>query len=283
VELESMRFAEPLVEIALEPKRRSELQSLATALKRMADEDPTLKTGTEAETGRVVLRGMGELHLQIAIEKLEKLGLEVKGSAPRVAYRESITRTSRVTYRLKKQGGGPGMFAVVTLEVAPLERDAGNRFVDLSSGGAVPKEYASGVDKGVRGALSRGPVAGHPVVDVEVRLLDGQVHSNDSSAMAFEIAGSLAVQQALKEAGPKLIEPVMAVEVTVPDAFVGAVLADVAQRRGKVQSMSQRGGLMVVSALVPLSELFGYVDALRSRSEGRGSVTMRHSHYDFVG
>jgi elongation factor G len=248
----------------------------------MCEEDPTLRVGTEAETGRVVLRGMGELHLQICREKLEALELELKASAPRVAYRETIRGTARTTYRHKKQGGGPGQFAVVTLEVAPLPRDTGTRFVDLTRGGAVPAEYVSGVEKGARGALTRGVLDGHPVVDVEVRLLDGQTHSHDSSPMAFEIAASLAVQQALKAAGPCLLEPVMAVEVVVPEPFVGAVLADVGRRRGRVQAMAQRAGAMVVSAHVPLAELFGYVDALRSLSEGRGSVSMQSSHYDVV-
>jgi elongation factor G len=282
VKLEEMRFSEPLVEVALEPKRRTDQQLLADALKRMADEDPTLKIGTEPETGRVVLRGMGELHLQIARERLEKLDLELTASAPRVAYRETVRRTGRATYRLKKQGGGPGMFAVVTLEVAPLARDAGFKFVNSSRGGAVPAEYVSGVEKGVRGALTRGVLQGYPVVDVEVRLLDGDIHSNDSSALAFELAGSMACQEALKAAEPCLLEPVMAIEVVVPEAFVGAVLGDVAQRRGQVQAMEPRGPSMVVTAHVPLAELFGYVDALRSKSEGRGGVTMTKSHYDFV-
>jgi elongation factor G len=282
VTLEAMTFPEPLVEVALEPKRRSDMAALSQALQRMAEEDPTLKVGTEAETGRVVLRGMGELHLQICREKLSKLELELKVSAPRVAYRETIRETARTTYRHKKQGGGPGQFAVVTLEVAPLPRDTGVRFVDLVRGGAVPAEYVSGVEKGVRGALTRGVLDGHPVVDVEVRLVDGQTHSHDSSPMAFEIAASLAVQQALKAASPCLLEPVMAVEVVVPEAFVGAVLADVSRRRGRVQAMAHRAAAMVVSAHVPLAELFGYVDALRSLSEGRGSVSMQSSHYDVV-
>jgi elongation factor G len=282
VTLEAMRFPEPLVELALEPKRRSDQAALAEALRRMAEEDPTLKVGTEAETGRVVLRGMGELHLQICREKLEKLSLELKVSPPRVAYRETVQTTARTTYRLKKQGGGPGQFAEVTLEVAPLERDAGVRFVDLTTGGVVPKEYVHGVEEGARGALTRGVLDGHPVVDVEVRLVDGQTHSHDSSTLAFEIAGSLAVQQALKSASPCLLEPVMAVEVVVPEPFVGAVLADIGRRRGKVQAMAQRAGAMVVSAHVPLAELFGYVDALRSLSEGRGNVSMQRSHYAAV-
>jgi elongation factor G len=225
---------------------------------------------------------MGELHLQICRERLAALKLEVKASAPRVAYRETIRTVAGATHRLKKQGGGPGMYAEVTLEVAPLPRGDGVRFVDQQRGGAVPKEYVAGVEKGVRAALSRGVLADYPVVDVEVRLLDGDTHSHDSSAMAFEIAGSLACQQAVKAAHVCLLEPVMAVEVVVPEAFVGAVLADLGQRRGKVQSMGQRTGSMVVSAFVPLAELFGYVDALRSRSEGRGTVAMERSHYDLA-
>ncbi|MBL8954831.1 MAG: elongation factor G [Myxococcaceae bacterium] len=282
VKLEEMSFAEPLVELALESKRRDDRQTLADALKRMTDEDPTLKVSTEAETGRVVLRGMGELHLQIVLERLEHQGLELKASAPSVAYRETVRRTSRTTYRLKKQSGGPGMFAVVTLEVSPLQRDEGFRFVDLTRGGSVPKEYASGVEKGVRGALTRGPLGGHPVVDVEVRLIDGETHPKDSSAMAFEIAGSLALQEALRAAAPALLEPVMAVEVVVPEDFVGAVLADLGGRRGQVQGMAQKAATKVISAFVPLAELFGHVASLRSRSTGRGSVTMRHARYDFA-
>jgi len=282
VKLAEMSFAEPLVELALEPKKRGDRQALADALKRMTDEDPTLKTHTEAETGRVILRGMGELHLQIAIERLEGLRLELKASAPRVAYRETVRHAGRAQHRLKKQTGGPGMFAVVTVEVAPLQRDEGHRFVDLTRGGSVPREYVSGVEKGARAALTRGPLGGHPVVDVEVRLLDGETHAKDSSAMAFEIAGSLAVQEALKAAQPALLEPVMAVEVVVPEAHVGAVLADLGGRRGRVQGMSEKAGAKVISAFVPLAELFGYVDALRSRSAGRGSVTMQHARYDWA-
>ncbi|MFT3843031.1 MAG: elongation factor G [Myxococcaceae bacterium] len=282
VTLKAISFPEPLVELALEPRSRTEQQALLSALRKMAEEDPTLKVGTEAETGRVVLRGMGELHLQICRERLAALKLEVKASAPRVAYRETIRSTQRTTYRLKKQGGGPGQFAVVTLEVAPLPRDSGVRFVDQVRGGAISAEYVAGVEKGVKAALSRGVLSEFPVVDVEVRLLDGETHSHDSSAMAFEIAGSLACQQAVKAAQPCLLEPVMAVEVVVPEAFVGAVLADLGQRRGKVQAMGQRNRAMVVSAFVPLAELFGYVDALRSRSEGRGTVSMERSHYDFA-
>lgn len=199
-----------------------------------------------------------------------------------MAYRETVQGTARVTYRLKKQGGGPGQFAVVTLEVAPLPRDSGVRFSNLSRGGAVEAEYVNGVEKGVRGALSRGALEGYPLVDVEVRLIDGETHSNDSSALAFELAGSMACQQAVRQAAPCLLEPVMRIEVVVPEAFVGAVLADVGARRGRVQSMGQRSGAMVITAHVPLAELFGYVDALRSRSEGRGSVSMQMAHYDVV-
>lgn len=282
VQLKTMSFPEPLVEVALEPKAGGDQQALLGALRRMAEEDPTLKVGTEPETGRVVLRGMGELHLQICREKLAKAKLEVKAAAPRVAYRETIRTVATTTYRLNKQRGGPGQFAVVTLEVAPLPRETGLRFVDLIRGGSIPAEYAAGVEKGVRGALSRGILKGYPVVDVEVRLLDGETHSHDSSALAFEIAGSLAFQQAAKAAAPCLLEPVMAVEVVVPEAFVGAVLADLGQRRGRVQGVAERNRAMVVTAHVPLAELFGYVDALRSRSEGRASVTMEKSHYDFA-
>ena len=279
VQLEAMQFPEPLVELALEPKTRAEQSRLTDAVRKMAEEDPTLQVTTEVETGRVVLRGMGELHLQICLEKLEEAKIGVKSSAPRVAYRETARQVARATYRLKKQGGGPGQFAVVTLEVAPLERGAGVRFVNLSKGGVVAAEYVAGVEKGVRGALTRGVLEGHPVVDVEVRLLDGEAHSHDSSAMAFEVAGSLALQEALKSASCCVLEPVMAVEVVVPEPRLGAVLGDLSSRRGRVQSMGPRHGAMVVDAFVPLAELFGYVDALRSRTEGRGTVSMRPHGY----
>jgi elongation factor G len=305
VVLEPMHFPEPLVELALEPRSRAELPRLTDAVRRMAEEDPTLQVSTEAETGRVVLRGMGELHLQICLEKLEDANIACKASAPKVAYRETVRRSATATFRLKKQGGGPGQFAQVTLEVAVHperakrvegvgnssvhpERSAqrgvervpdSNPFKNLCKGGSVPSEYVAGVEKGVRGALSRGVLEAGPMVDVEVRLLDGQAHSNDSSARAFEIAGSMACQEALKAADPVRLEPVMAVEVVVPEARVGAVLGDLSSRRGRVLSMSQRSGAMVVEALVPLAELFGYVDALRSKTEGRGTCSMRPHGY----
>jgi elongation factor G len=277
--LEAMHFPEPVVELVLEPKARADQERLSIALHKLALEDPSLKVSSDEETSQVLLKGMGELHLEIAVDKLHTdYGVEVTTGAPTVAYRETLARPAKATHRLKKQSGGPGQFAVVSLEVVPLPRGQGLKFVDASVGGGVPKEFRAAVEKGVRGALSRG--VQFPLVDIEVRLLDGESHSHDSNALAFEIAGSLAFQQAAREAGTVVLEPVMAVEVLIPSASIGTVLGDLSARRGRVLGFEQRGPVQVVDARVPLAEMFGYVGSLRGRTEGRGSATMQLSHYD---
>ncbi len=281
VVLGAMHFPEAVIELVLEPKSRVDQERLPVALRKLALEDPTLRLATDDETGQVLLKGMGELHLQIAIERLRSNhGVEVSTGEPKVAFRETVTRNARATYRLKKQNSGPGQFAEVTLEVGPLPRGKGFVFVDATTGAAIPKEFKPAIEKGVKGAMGRG--ARFPLVDVEVKLIDGLAHSHDSNALAFEIAGSLAFQQAAREAGVVTLEPVMAVEVLVPSASVGAVLGDLSARRGRVLAMTPRGPLQVVDARVPLAELYGYVGSLRGRSEGRGTVSMSLSHYDLA-
>jgi elongation factor G len=278
--LESLVVPEPVLELAVEPKTQADADRLAVALQRLALEDPSLRVHTDRESGQTRIEGMGELHLAVLVEKLKlQHQVEVRTGKPAVAFRETISTGAETTYRHIKQGGGPGQFAVVTLQVSPLPRGAGLVFRDETRSGAVAKEFIPAVEKGVRGAVQKGVGFGFPVVDVEVALTDGQMHSNDSSALAFEIAGSMAFQQACRQAGPQRLEPVMEVEVTTPEESLGSVLGDVGRRRGLVQTLSVRGHLHVVVAHVPLAETFGIVDELRGLSHGRASASMKMSHY----
>ncbi len=278
--LESLQVPEPVVELAVEPRRQVDHEAFTAGLRKLALEDPSLAVVIDDETGQTLLRGMGELHLEIALDRLKtRYGVEARAGQPAVSYRETLKGTARVDYRHVRQTGGPGQYAHVVLEVSPLPRGGGFVFSDEVSGGAVPREYIPAVEKGIRGALARGVLAGHPVVDVKVRLLDGSTHPKDSSAMAFELAGSLAFQQAARSAGVFLLEPVLAVEVTTPPDFVGAVIGDLGSRRGRVLHLEAAERVQRVQAQVPLKELFGYADALRSRTEGRASASLRFSHY----
>jgi elongation factor G len=278
--LESMVFPEPVVELAIHPATAADKDRLPGALRKLALEDPSLRVSTDEESGETRLRGMGELHLEVVVDKLRTdHGVEARTGAPSVQYRETISRPAQATYRHVKQDGGPGQFAVVTLRVAPLERGAGFRFVDETHGGSVPKEFVPSVRKGVEGAMERGLIAGHPVVDVEATLLDGAFHAKDSSGMAFEIAGSLAFQEAARLAGPHLLEPVMAVETVTPAESLGAVVGDLSGRRGHMLGLGERGNARVVQAQAPLSALFGYVPNLRGLSRGRATATLRFSHF----
>ena len=281
--LESMVFPEPVVELAIYPQTAADKDRLSGGLRKLALEDPSLHVSTDAESGETRISGLGELHLEIVVDKLKTdHGVEARTGAPSVSYRETISRPAQTTYRHVKQDGGLGQFAVVTLSVTPLERGAGFRFIDGTRGGSVPKEFVPAVRKGVEGALARGIVAGHPVVDVEATLLDGAFHQKDSSAMAFEIAGSKAFQEAARQAGPQLLEPVMAVEVVTPAESLGAVVGDLNGRRGHVLGLGERGNARVVEARAPLSELFGYVPKLRGMSHGRASATMLFAQYQVV-
>ncbi len=278
--LGSLEVPEPVVELAVEPRLKAQHEAFATGLRKLALEDPSLHVAIDEETGQTLLRGMGELHLDITLDRLHtRYGVEARTGKPAVSYRESVASTGRADYRHVRQTGGPGQYAHVVLEVSPLPRGGGFVFVNEVSGGSVPHEYVPAVEKGARGAAARGVQAGHPVVDVKVRLLDGSTHPKDSSALAFELAGSLAFQQAARSAGVFLLEPILAVEVTTPTAFVGTVIGDLGARRGRVQQLHAEGQLQRVEALVPLEAMFGYADALRSRTEGRASAHLRFSHY----
>lgn len=279
VTLEAIHVPDPVVTLAVEPLRSADRDKLGLALAHLALEDPSLLVGTDPESGTTVVRGMGELHLEVAVEKLRAAGVEVRTGQPEVAYRETLAGTASADVKHAKQTGGPGQFARVVVEVSPLPRGEGFRFEDATHGGAVPREFVAAVEKGVRFAMARGVLAAFPVIDVRARLVDGETHATDSSAAAFEIAGSLAFQEAARRAGLLLLEPVLRLEVVVSDGHLGAVLGDIAARRGRVRATTARGSGHVVDACVPLRASFGYVSALRSMTQGRGSATLRFDHY----
>lgn len=283
--LESMTFPEPVLTVAIEPRTRADADGLPAALAHLAAEDPTFRAHLDPETGQTVLSGMGELHLQILVERMRgDFGVAVTLGAPRVSYRETIGRAvEHVTYLHRKQEGGRGQYAKVVLNVAPLPRtsaaDPAYEFHDLVTGGAVPREYIPAIEAGIGDALLAGPAGGYPVVGVRVQLVDGQHHEKDSSELAFRIAAALAFRAAARQAGPVLLEPVMAVEVVTPPEYLGDVLADLAARRGTIRALDERRGARVVNAAVPLPEMFGYVGDLRSRTQGRATYSMRFERY----
>ncbi len=278
--LENIEVPEPVTSVVLEAENRDQRDKLGTALERLLREDPTLRLSTHPETGQLLLSGMGELHLQIACEELrDQHGVEVRTGAPQVAYRETLTQPFETTYRHKKQGGGPGQFAVVTLRLEPLETGAGVVFVNRIHGGAIPAEFIPAIERGIRGQAQTGVLAGYPFVDFRATLLDGQTHPIDSSAIAFEVAGGRAFREAALQAEPILLEPLMQVSVTTPEEHLGSVIGDLSRRRGLVTAQVDRSGLRVVEALVPLATMFGYIGDLRSVTEGRGGFAMALSHY----
>jgi elongation factor G len=280
VVLGGMEVPEPVIELAVEPRSAADQEKLSRALGRLAVEDPSFRVAADAETGQILLRGMGELHLAILVDRLRREhGVEATTGRPQVAYRETIARAATAEHRLSKQGGGPGQYAHVVLAIAPGERGSGLVFTDESTGGCVPKEYVPAVEQGIRGAMSRGVIAGHPMVDVAVRLVGGGFHPVDSKAIAFEVAASIAFRHAAEAAEPYVLEPIMAVEITAPEEYLGEVLADVQARRGVVQALGSRGGARVVSALVPLRALFGHTGDLRSKTRGRASASMTLACY----
>nr|WP_315429080.1 elongation factor G [uncultured Albidiferax sp.] len=278
--LEEIHAPEPVISMAVEPHSRDEQNNFSRGLHTLVDEDPSLRLGQDADTGQTLLSGVGELQLEVTLEKLRsRFGVTVHTGPPQVAMRETIARAASVRYLHKKQSGGPGQYAEVALRVEPLERGAGLRFENAITGGVIPREYIPSVEQGVRRAALAGVLAGHPVVDLLVTLEDGSFHEKDSSTLAFEVAGAAAFTQALREAGPTLLEPVMAVEVTTPMDQVGDVIGDLNRRRGHVRSQDQRGNAAVVRAMVPLQMLFGYIGNLRALTAGRASYTMQFDHY----
>ncbi|GEP11354.1 elongation factor G [Methylobacterium gnaphalii] len=281
--LEKMEFPEPVIEIAVEPKSKADQEKLGIALSKLAAEDPSFRVSTDQESGQTILRGMGELHLDIKVDILKRTyKVEANIGQPQVAYREKLTRRQEIDYTHKKQTGGTGQFARVKFVVEPNEPGAGFQFESKIVGGAVPKEYIPGVEKGLNSVLSAGVLAGFPVVDIKVELVDGAYHDVDSSALAFEIASRAALREALQKGGSVLLEPVMKVEVVSPEEYTGSVIGDLNSRRGQIQGQDMRGNANVINAMVPLANMFGYVNQLRSFSQGRASFTMQFDHYEEV-
>jgi len=281
--LERMEFPEPVIEIAIEPKSKADQEKLGLALAKLAAEDPSFRVSTDSESGQTILKGMGELHLDIKVDILRRTyKVDANVGAPQVAYRETITKKAEVDYTHKKQTGGTGQFARVKLVVMPNEQGGGFAFESKIVGGAVPKEYIPGVEKGLQSVIGAGVVAGFPVVDIKVELVDGAFHEVDSSALAFEIASRAALREALQKGGSVLLEPVMKVEVTTPEDYTGSVIGDLNSRRGQIQGQDMRGNAVVINAMVPLANMFGYVNTLRGMSQGRASYTMQFDHYEQV-
>jgi len=281
--LERMEFPEPVIEIAVEPKSKADQEKMGIALNRLAAEDPSFRVKSDEESGQTIIAGMGELHLDILIDRMKReFKVEANIGQPQVAYRETITRVADVDYTHKKQSGGSGQFARVKMTIEPNEVGAGFAFESKIVGGNVPKEYIPGVEKGVRSVMGAGILIGFPIVDVKVTLTDGAYHDVDSSVLAFEIAGRAGFREAIGKAGPKILEPVMKVEVVTPEDYMGDVIGDLSSRRGQIQGTESRGVSQVVNAFVPLANMFGYVNSLRSMSQGRAQYTMTFDHYEQV-
>ncbi len=281
--LESISFLEPVISQAVEPKTKSDQDKMGVALQRLAEEDPTFRAETNPDTGQTVISGMGELHLEVIVDRmLREFRVEANIGRPQVAYKETVTRRVQSEGRFVRQTGGKGQFGHCWLDVEPLERGAGFEFVNKIVGGAIPREYISAVEQGVRAALPNAGRAGYPLVDVRTTLYDGSYHEVDSSEMAFQIAGSMALKAGVEKAGPVLLEPIMRVEVVVPEAFMGDVIGDLSARRGRIEGMEARANAQVIKAMVPLAEMFGYVGHLRSITSGRGTYSMEFAHYEPV-
>ena len=278
--LESMEFPEPVIRVAIEPKTKAGQEKMAIALAKLAEEDPTFRTYTDEETGQTIIAGMGELHLEIIVDRLlREFKVEANVGAPQVAYKETIRKAVDQDTKYARQSGGKGQYGHVKIHVEPNESVKGYEFINKVVGGAVPKEYIPAIDAGIQGAMLSGTVAGYPVVDVKVTLYDGSYHEVDSSEMAFKIAGSMAFKEAMRKADPTLLEPIMKVSVIVPEEYMGDVIGDISARRGQIQGYEMRAGAQQIDAFVPLAEMFGYATDLRSRTQGRGQYTMEPSHY----
>ncbi len=278
--LESMEFPDPVIRVAIEPKTKAGQEKMGIALAKLAEEDPTFKTYTDEETGQTIIAGMGELHLEIIVDRLlREFKVEANVGNPQVAYKETIRKSADVDQKYARQSGGKGQYGHVKIILEPNEPGKGYEFINKVVGGAIPKEYIPAVDAGIQGAMQAGVLAGYPVVDCKVTLYDGSYHEVDSSEMAFKIAGSMAFKEAMKKADPVLTEPIMKVSVIVPEEYMGDVIGDLSSRRGQIQGMEARSGAQQINAFVPLSEMFGYATDMRSRTQGRGQYTMEPSHY----
>lgn len=281
--LESMDFPDPVIEVAIEPKTKADQDKMSVALSKLSEEDPTFQATTDEETGQTIIKGMGELHLEIIVSRLSReFKVDANIGAPQVAYKETFRKSSKVEGKYIQQSGGRGQYGHVWIEFEPLEEGAGFEFVNKIVGGVVPKEYIPAVQKGIEEAMQNGVLAGYPLVDLRATIYDGSYHDVDSSEMAFKIAGSRALKAAKEKSNPVLLEPVMKVEVTVPEEYMGDVMGDINSRRGRVEGMDSRSGAQVIRAMVPLAEMFGYVNNLRSRTQGRGQFTMEFDHYEEV-
>jgi elongation factor G len=283
VVLETMTFPEPVIEIAVEPKSKADQEKMGLALARLAAEDPSFRVETNIESGQTIMKGMGELHLDILVDRMRReFKVEANIGAPQVAYRETISNRAEIDYTHKKQTGGTGQFARIKLVIEPTQPGEGYSFANQIVGGVVPKEYIPGVEKGIKSVMDSGPLAGFPVIDFKVALIDGAYHDVDSSVLAFEIAARAGMREGLKKAGAKLLEPIMKVEVVTPEEYTGSIIGDLTSRRGMVQGQESRGNANVINAMVPLANMFGYINNLRSMSSGRAVFTMLFDHYDAV-
>ncbi|MCR4278249.1 MAG: elongation factor G [Candidatus Berkelbacteria bacterium] len=281
--LERIVAPEPVIKMAIEPKTKADQEKMGAALQRLAAEDPTLRLSQDTVTNQTLIEGMGELHLDIIVDRMKReFSVEANKGAPQVAYKEAITKSVKQEGKYIKQSGGRGQYGHVWLEIEPLEQSGGFEFVNKIFGGAIPREFIPSVEKGVRDVLSKGVIAGYPLVDVKVTLYDGSYHDVDSSDVAFQVAGAMAFKDGVRKAGPVILEPIMKVEVTTPDEFFGSVVGDLNARRGRVQGSEERGNSHIVDALVPLSEMFGYITELRGMSQGRAAYTMEFDHYEEV-
>ena len=283
VVLEAMDFPEPVIRIAIEPKTKADIDKLGVGLQKLAEEDPTFKVNTDDETGQTIIAGMGELHLEIIVDRLKReFKVEANVGTPQVSYREAIKSAVDHKYTHKKQSGGRGQFAHVEIEFMPNQGEAGLEFVDEIKGGSIPREFIASVQKGIESALDRGPLAGYPIEGIKARLYDGKFHNVDSDQLSFELAGRMAFREAARRANPVIMEPIMDVEVTTPEEYMGDVIGDLNSRRGHIKEMSQRADAQVIKAMVPLSEMFGYTTDLRSNTQGRAIYSMQFDHYQEV-
>mgnify|MGYP000898973532 CR=1 FL=1 len=281
--LETMEFPEPVISVAIEPKTKAGQEKMGVALQKLAEEDPTFKTYTDEETGQTIISGMGELHLDILVDRmLREFKVEANVGKPQVAYKETITKSAKAEAKFARQSGGRGQYGHVFIEIEPQEPGTGYEFANKIVGGAIPKEYIGPVDNGIKEAMENGVIAGYPILDVKVTLYDGTFHEVDSSEMAFKIAGSMAFKDAVNKAKPVILEPIFKLEITVPEEYMGDVMGDVNSRRGRIEGMEARAGAQVIRGFVPLSEMFGYATDLRSKTQGRGVYTMQFSHYEEV-
>ena len=278
--LESMDFPEPVIRVAIEPKTKAGQEKMGLALVKLAEEDPTFKTYTDEETGQTIIAGMGELHLEIIVDRLlREFKVEANVGAPQVAYKETVKGKADVDMKYARQSGGKGQYGHVKIKLEPNESGKGYEFINAIVGGAIPKEYIPAVDAGIQGAMQAGVLAGYEVVDVKVTLLDGSYHEVDSSEMAFKICGSMAFKEACQKAGPTLLEPIMKVVVTAPESYMGDVMGDINARRGQIAGTDIRNGAAIVTANVPLASMFGYATDLRSKTQGRATYSMEPSHF----